>query len=305
MAAATWAALATVVATLSLAAGPDEVRRLTAAAAIVQDVREQAPDGVWRDAHCVLVLPALGADAGATAGDGGESRGVMSCRTGDSWTAPLFMTLAASDRRPQSAAGHPDLVLLVMNESGVDKLLHGAVTLGATASSAPGPSGPQSSAGDKEILAYERSSGVLSGTDVSGGILAPDAAANRRTYGANSSPRHVLAMREISAPPAATPFLRALGGGSSAAMPTPPASGADAARDRPAADAAVDTDAVRARLLDVQRSLDRLLTDTGAASVGTAGAPESAGAGMITVDRARLIQLRRQIEAAIAALGRQ
>jgi lipid-binding SYLF domain-containing protein len=304
VAAATWAAVATVVATLALAAGPDEVRRLTAAAVIAQDVREQAPDGVWRDAHCVLVLPALDADAGTTAGDRGESRGVMSCRTGDSWTAPLFMTLA-SDRKPQPAAGHSDLVLLVMNESGVDKLLRGAVTLGATASSAAGPSGPQSSAGDTEILAYARSSGVLSGTDASGGVLAPDAAANRRTYGADSSPRHVLAMREISAPPAATPFLRALGGGSSAATPTSPASGADAARDRPPADAAVDTDAVRARLLDVQRSLDRLLTDTGAASVGTAGAPESARAGMITIDRARLIQLRRQIEAAIAALGRR
>src|SRR5213594_4164118 len=196
-----------------------EAARLEAAAQVVHDIKTSIPQQYWSRARCVAVIPDLKKAAFIFGGEYGK--GVMSCRAGDRWSAPVFMQLAKGSWGFQAGAEQVDLVLLVMNEQGVQKLLQNKVTLGADASVAAGPVGRQGSVGTDaaltaEILAYSRAKGLFAGINLSGGVLRPDEEPNRNAYGSSATPRTILASREISAPPEAQPFLTALAAVSSA-----------------------------------------------------------------------------------------
>jgi len=311
------AAAALVVGSAARAAA-DEPSRLAEAAKIIQEIKPDIPEEYWNKAHCVAVIPDLKKAAFIVGGEYGK--GVMSCRSGDSWSAPLFMQLAKGSWGFQAGAEQVDLVLLVMNEAGVEKLLKNKVTLGADASVAAGPLGRRGAVGTDaaltaEILSYSRSKGLFAGIDLSGGVLRPDEDGNRKVYGRNATPQTILASREIAAPTEAAGFLRALGSTSSnTARETSRSSAAGTtarsstpeprATTRPTID-----DDVRAQLVEAQQMVDRLLADTTPATVGTSGrtapAPTDRSSGTVVVERARLLQLRQQLEAAIAALNKR
>jgi len=148
---------------------------------------------------------------------GGEyGSGVMSCRTGADWSGPVFMQLAKGSWGLHIGAQQVDLVLLVMNRRGLDKLLQDKVSLGADASVAAGPVGRSASAATEaqmsaEMLAYSRAQGVFAGIDLSGGMLHPDKEADARAYGSGVNARDVaMGTAHVTAPVAADPFLRAL-----------------------------------------------------------------------------------------------
>lgn len=318
---------------LALCAAParaDEGSRLAESAKIIQQVRGDIPGDYWEKAHCVAIIPNVKKAAFIFGGEYGK--GVMACRSGSSWGAPLFMQLAKGSWGFQAGAEEVDLVLLVMNESGMQKLLKNKVNLGADASVAAGPMGRRGAVATDaaltaEILSYSRSKGLFAGIDLSGGVLRPDDDSNKETYGRNATPATILASREISAPPEAAPLLRALGQ-SSPSAPTGRDSSASAA-SAPAATTAAPVartgpeyptttaqpratttgtdDNVRTQLVDAQQMIDRMLADTTPSAVGTSGTTSDAGrsSGTITIDRARLLQLRSQIEAAIAALNKR
>jgi lipid-binding SYLF domain-containing protein len=304
----------TAAAIVAMAAGSafaNESTRLAAAANAVQSMRNEIPQEYWTRARCVLAIPELKKAAFIVGGEYGK--GVMSCRAGDQWSAPVFMQMAKGSWGFQAGAEQADLILLVMNESGVQKLLKNKVNLGADASVAAGPLGRRGGVSTDavvtaEILSYSRSKGLFAGIDLSGGVLRPDEDANRATYGAKATPQTVLATREISAPPEASTFLAALKG-TSASAPSPAA--ADAGRPRAATTAAAPggrsaDDDIRARVIDIQQSVDRMLADTTPSAVGTsgtAGAPPAGGA--IAVDRARLMQVRQQLDGLMTALNQR
>jgi lipid-binding SYLF domain-containing protein len=283
-----------------------ETSRLAAAATAVREIRNEIPQEYWTRAHCVLVIPDLKKAAFIIGGEYGK--GVMSCRAGDQWSAPVFMQIAKGSWGFQAGAEQADLVMLVMNESGVQKLLKNKVNLGADASIAAGPLGRRAGVSTDavvtaEILSYSRSKGLFAGIDLSGGVLRPDEDANTATYGRGASASTILATREMSAPPEAAVFLTALRSTSPSPTERPSVStAAPVARPNLAGD-----DDLRARVVDIQQSLDRLLADTTPAPVGTsgtAGAPDAAS-GTIAVDRARLIHLRQQLDALLATLNRR
>src|SRR5438552_4332804 len=189
-----------------------EAERLAKAATIVQDNRGSIPQEYWTRARCVAVIPELKKAAFIVGGEYGK--GVLSCKAGDQWSAPVFMQLAKGSWGFQAGAEQVDLVMLVMNESGVQKLLRNKVTLGADASVAAGPVGRQGSVGtdaqlQAELLSYSRAQGLFAGIDLSGGVLRPDDDSNKAVYGAGATPAAILARREISAPPEADACLRA------------------------------------------------------------------------------------------------
>src|SRR2546430_763163 len=197
---------------------PSEASRLAAAAHIVEDMRNEVSQPYWDRARCVAVVPDLKKAAFIFGGEYGK--GVMSCRSGERWSAPVFIQLAKGSWGFQAGAEQVDLVLLVMNESGVQKLLQNKVTLGADASVAAGPIARHDQIATDavmkaEIISYSRARGLVAGVDVSGGVLRPDDDANGHAYGADAKPRSILAMREMSAPPQAGAFLAALGHASS------------------------------------------------------------------------------------------
>ena len=285
----------------------DEASRLADSARIIQEVRSDIPSEYWDKSRCVAVIPDLKKAALIIGGEYGK--GVMSCRSGSTWSAPLFMQLAKGSWGFQAGAEQVDLVLLVMNDSGVQKLLKNKVSLGADASVAAGPLGRRGGVGTDaaltaEILTYSRSKGLFAGIDLSGGVLRPDEDANKAMYGRTATPSTILASREISAPTQAAPFIRALGT-TGAPAEAPRREEAGAARV-PTTTATTD-DSLRTQLVDAQQTLDRILADTTPSAVGTTGSASDAArpGATITVERARLLQLRAQIEGAIAAMNKR
>ena len=284
---------------------PHEAARLAAAATAVQEIRAEIPQEYWTRARCVMVIPELKKAAFMIGGEYG--RGVMSCRAGDQWSAPVFMQIAKGSWGFQAGVEQADLVLLVMNDSGVQKLLRNKVNLGADASVAAGPMGRRGgvstdAAITAEILSYSRSKGLFAGIDLSGGVLRPDEDANISVYGPGAMPSTILATREMSAPPEAAPFLAVLKDTSSGTIARPSASAAATLRQA----TTPTTDDVRARVVDIQQSVDRLLADTTPAPVGTSGTvggPEASGT--IAVDRGRLMQIRQQLDALLEKLNRR
>jgi len=289
---------------------PSEAARLAAAGSAIQEIRNEIPQEYWTRARCVLVIPELKKAAFILGGEYG--RGVMSCRAGDQWSAPVFMEIAKGSWGFQAGVEQADLVLLVMNDQGVQKLLRNKVNLGADASVAAGPLGRRGgvstdAAVTAEILSYSRSKGLFAGIDLSGGVLRPDEDANAGVYGPGAMPSTILATREMSAPPEAASFLAALKGASSTATPArPSATAAVLATPRTTMMPTTDDD-VRARVVDIQQSVDRMLAETTPAAVGTSGTvgANEAANGTVAVDRARLLQLRQQLDALLATLNRR
>jgi len=305
---------ATIVLTTAVSAGaairPAEAERLAASARTIHQLRAEIPEDVWARARCVVALPDLKKAAFIIGGEYG--RGVMSCRAGEQWSAPVFMELAKGSWGFQAGVEQADLALLVMNETGVQKLLQNKVTLGADATIAAGPIGRRAGAGTDaaltaELLAYSRSKGLFAGIDVSGGVLRPDDDVNVGVYGSRATARTILANSEISAPPEAAPFLRSLSGGGAPLNTAAPAAGYAAPAAPVAGSGAPVTtdDDLRARVVDIQQTVDRLLADTTPAPVGTSGSADSVEPSTVRVERARLLQLRQQLDALLATLNRR
>jgi lipid-binding SYLF domain-containing protein len=196
----------------------DEVTRLEEAATIIGELRDAPDNGIpqdlWKKAECVVVIPSMKKAAFVVGGEYGS--GVMSCRTAADWSAPVFMQLAKGSWGLQIGAAQTDLVLLVMNRKGVDKLLEDKVSLGVDASVAGGPVGRTATAATDaqmkaEMLSYSRTQGVFAGIDLSGGMLKPDKNALVRAYGPTATARQVITGTSgTKAPAAARAFLKAL-----------------------------------------------------------------------------------------------
>jgi lipid-binding SYLF domain-containing protein len=197
-----------------------ETRRIADAASVIRELRSapdnSIPDSIWARARCVAVMPGIKKAAFVFGGEFGK--GVVSCRTATGWSAPVFLTLQKGSFGAQIGAESTDVVLLVMNERGIERLLQDKVTLGADASLAAGPVGRTGTAATDvqltaEMLSYSRARGVFAGIDLSGGVLRPDNDASRDFYGHPVAGRELLLGRTRERmPAAANPFIAALTG---------------------------------------------------------------------------------------------
>src|SRR5262245_30746095 len=127
-----------------------DAERLEKAAQVLRETRASIPATTWDRARCVAVSPDL--KKAAFIVGGGYGKGPMSCRTGDGWGAPVFLQLAKGSWGFQAGAQEVDVVMLVMNESGVQKLMKNNVSLGVDASVAAGPVGRQAQASTDATL---------------------------------------------------------------------------------------------------------------------------------------------------------
>jgi SH3 domain-containing YSC84-like protein 1 len=197
-----------------------EKNRLTNASTVMQEILK-VPDDIPRDlldkARCVIVMPSV-IKAAFIVG-GGYGRGTMVCRTGKSftgpWGAPAMYALEGGSIGFQIGGEATDFVFLVMNDRGVNSLLHSKVKLGADASVAAGPVG-RSAAADtdahlrSEILSYSRARGVFAGVSLEGSTLRPDNNANRDLYGRSVTAAEILRESEVQAPAAASGLIAEL-----------------------------------------------------------------------------------------------
>jgi lipid-binding SYLF domain-containing protein len=211
-----------IAATLSLALsaqalGTAEVDRIQEAALVLQQIHavpdKDVPRALWNRAQCVVVIPGLKKAAFIFGGEYGK--GLVACRTDGGWSAPAFFKIQKGSWGLQIGGQSVDLVMLVMNQGGLDKLLRNKVTLGADASVAAGPVGRDARAATDavmkaEILSYSRTQGLFAGIDISGGVMAPDEDANRNLYGRQIAAREILLESKVSSPDAAKAFMEAL-----------------------------------------------------------------------------------------------
>ena len=192
-------------------------KRIEEAAAVLKEIHaapdKDIPQELWTKASCVIVVPGLKKAAFVLGGEYGK--GLMSCRRNGGWSAPIFMQVGKGSWGFQIGAQSIDLVLLVMNERGTQKMLRNKVTLGAEASVAGGPVGRDARAATDaqmkaEILSYSRTQGLFAGVNLSGGVVKPDEDENQMLYGPDVATRDVVMAGTVQAPAVTEPFMAQL-----------------------------------------------------------------------------------------------
>ena len=183
----------------ALGATNDAVDRCTEAGRLLDEImavpETSIPHALLAKAHCVALIPGVKKVAFVIGGRYGK--GVIQCRQGEGWTGPSTVRLEGGSFGFQIGASSTDVVLLVMNERGREKLLASKFTLGADATVAGGPVGRSAQAQtdaqmQAKILSYSRSRGVFAGVSLEGATLRPDHDANERIYGTKVAPKEIL-----------------------------------------------------------------------------------------------------------------
>lgn len=185
---------------------------------MANDTSRGIPPALVRDARCILVLPEVSKGAFIVGGRGGK--GLASCRLADgSWSAPLVVAVGGASVGFQIGVEIADIVLLVMDDKGVEALLSDGVTLGAKASVAAGPHSASTEAladgeGKASMLSYVRSKGAMVSLALDGALLRPSKKDNSRLYDQGIvEPAEVLtpaAGKAKPVPAEAKAFLQAL-----------------------------------------------------------------------------------------------
>jgi lipid-binding SYLF domain-containing protein len=194
-----------------------ESSRMQEAAMVLKEIHgvpdRDIPQELWDRAACVIVVPGLKKAAFVIGGEYGK--GLMSCRHDGQWSAPIFMQIGKGSWGFQIGAQSIDLVLLVMNTNGMEKMLRNKVSLGAEASIAAGPVGRDARAATDaqlkaEILSYSRTQGLFAGINLSGGVVRPDVEDNVDLYGTAIAPKDVVMGTTVKAPAVTDAFMAAL-----------------------------------------------------------------------------------------------
>src|SRR5438876_2706090 len=172
----------------------DSVERLQKSANVLKEIMatpdKGIPEEVLDSAKCMVVVPHL-IKGGFIVG-GKHGRGVASCRTANGWSAPAFVSVGGGSWGLQIGAEGVDLVMLVMNDKGLQHLLSSKFQLSGEGSAAAGPVGRHASAGtdwkmNAELLTYSRSKGAFAGATIEGAVIEKDDDATKAVYGTDVS----------------------------------------------------------------------------------------------------------------------
>src|SRR5690349_24794189 len=201
-----------------LAKDNEPAKRLEEAAAVFSEVMAAPDKGIPQDllenAHCIVIVPDL--KTGAFIIGGKYGKGYMSCRNrrGPGWSAPATVRIEGGSVGFQIGGSSTDLIMLVMNARGADKLLESKFTLGAEGSVAGGPVGRTATAQTDaqmhaDILSWSRSQGLFAGLAVEGATLRQDLDDNAWLYGRKLENREIVTTG-VPTPPAAEKLLALL-----------------------------------------------------------------------------------------------
>jgi lipid-binding SYLF domain-containing protein len=170
------------------------------------------PEEVLTGAKCMLIVPNL--IKGGFIFGGKHGRGVASCRTSSGWSAPAFVSIGGGSWGLQIGVEGVDLVMLVMNDRGLQHLLSSKFELTGEGSVAAGPVGRHASAGtdwklNTEVLTYSRSKGAFAGLTLEGAVVEQDNDSTHAIYGKHMQFRHILSGK-ASTPRSGDAFVRAV-----------------------------------------------------------------------------------------------
>lgn len=188
--------------------------RLESARQVVQELEatpdNAPPDWVMARAVCVAVVPSM--KKGAFVFGAQYGQGVVTCRTGHGWSAPVFIRLAGGSWGLQIGGQSVDLVLVAMNNDGMQQLLKSQWKIGAGASAAAGPVGRHAAANtsinmNAELLSYSRAKGLFAGIDLNGTNVSQNQGDTDSYYGRHYTFKQILS-GQVPVPAGAQPFVR-------------------------------------------------------------------------------------------------
>jgi lipid-binding SYLF domain-containing protein len=198
-----------------LANDSEPAKRLNESAAVFSEVMATPDKGIPQEllenARCIVIVPGMKTAAFLIGGKFGK--GYLSCRNkgGAGWSAPGTVRIEGGSVGFQIGGSETDLIMLVMNQGGADKLLSSKFTLGAEGSVAAGPVGRTATAQTDaqmhaEILSWSRSQGLFAGVALEGATLRQDLDDNATLYGKKLENREIV-MNGVRAPRSAMRLL--------------------------------------------------------------------------------------------------
>src|SRR3954466_3284552 len=194
----------------------DSIARLPSSVDVLRAVMatpdKGIPEEVLSNAKCIVVVPDL--IKGGFIFGGKHGRGIASCRTASGWSAPAFVSVGGGSWGLQIGVEGVDLVMLVMNDRGLQHLLSSKFALTGEGSVAAGPVGRHASAGtdwklNTEVLTYSRAKGVFAGLTLEGAVIQQDVDSTRAIYGKRIGFRNTLSGK-VATPGSAAAFMKAV-----------------------------------------------------------------------------------------------
>src|ERR1019366_6751446 len=170
------------------------------------------PMNILERATCIGVVP--GMLKGAFIGGIQYGQGVVTCRTGHGWSAPVFIRMAGGSFGFQIGGQSTDLVLVAVNDRGLQDLLKNKFKIGGDASAAAGPVGRSGQAAtdwkmNAELLSYSRNKGLFAGIDLDGTSVSQNNEDTNIYFGSPHAFDAIL-KGSVGVPPGAVPFVRAV-----------------------------------------------------------------------------------------------
>ena len=170
------------------------------------------PEEVIAGAKCIVIVPHL--VKGGFIIHAEHGRGIATCRTSTGWSAPAFVSIGGGSWGLQIGVEGVDLVMLVMNDGGLQYILSSKFRIGGDASASAGPVGRHPSAGtdwklNTEILTYSRSKGAFAGITLNGAVVEQDDDSTLAIYGRRTSFDSILA-DQVRAPKSTQNFMSAI-----------------------------------------------------------------------------------------------
>jgi lipid-binding SYLF domain-containing protein len=168
----------------------DDIHRIQDSAQIFEEIMGTPDKAIPRDllesAKCIAIIPGEMKLAFLVGGNYGK--GLVTCRTAQSWSGPVFLAVSGGSLGFQIGGSSTDFILVFRGRSGLQKLLSDKFKIGGDASAAAGPVGRSAEAGTDielhaEILTYSRSRGAFAGISLSGAVVQPDDTGDQALYG--------------------------------------------------------------------------------------------------------------------------
>lgn len=209
--------VALMVCSLNALAATDKAKlseRMSDASAVISQVMaapdKAIPSSILADAKCVVVVPSYKKGAFVVGAEYGQ--GVATCRTPRGWSAPVCVQLTGGSVGFEIGGQATDLILIAMNDDGLQKMLKNKFKIGADAAAAAGPVGRDAKAGtdwklNAEFLTYSRSKGLFAGIALDGTVLSQNQDDTKVLYGA-AIPFETILKGNQATPSEAQPFVR-------------------------------------------------------------------------------------------------
>ena len=194
-----------------------ETDRVAESARVLEEILSApdkgVPEAIIEKAQAVVVIPST--VKGALLVGAQRGKGVMSAKSASGWSSPAFVTLTGGSLGLQIGGQATDIVLVVVNERGIENLAQNTFKIGGDASVAAGPVGREATAStdyklQAEILSYSRSRGLFAGVSLAGSTIRADRNANEKIYGVGYSTKNIVVERKVEPTAAAEPWLKVL-----------------------------------------------------------------------------------------------